>query len=261
LSESGPDKPVFINAAEEPSSGPLEQLPAPARPGVLVVDDEASLLALLDIGLRHHGFTVWLAADGHEAVELYQQHHQEIAVVLLDVRMPRLDGIQALQALQHINPQVRCCFMTGQAGALADTQLLELGAAGVLRKPFSLVDVAAILGQLAGHAVPTSPAGQSVERRVWPRRCRDVSVLLADLEDREVPFAGLVVNYSLGGLCLTTDREIDEGTVLRARTASAASSVPWVQIKVRNRRRQEESWELGCGFVLTPAWEMFTLLG
>jgi len=262
LIASGVDNPGPTDFGEGLSTEP-QDAPSPPLPqqGVLVVDDEASLLALLDIGLRHHGFTVWLAAEGQEAIELYRRHEREIGVVLLDVVMPRLDGVQTFQALQKINPQLRCCFMTGQAGSISDARLLELGAAGVLKKPFSLADVAEIIRQLAGYSLEPLPSGQSVERRVWPRRRREVEVLLADIGGREAPFAGLVVNYSLGGLCLTTDREIREGMVLRARTPAATGGVPWVQIKVRNRRRKDGSWELGCEFVLTPAWEMFTLLG
>src|SRR5262249_30648618 len=157
--------------------------------------------------------------------------------------------IRTLQALHEINPQVTCCFMTGQPAPYGDAQLLELGAAGVLRKPFSLADVAEILHRLAGDAVQPESAGQLTDRPVWPRRCREVQVLLADLEGKETPFPAVVVNYSMGGLCLTTSREVEEGTVLRARTPAAMSSIPWVQIKVRNRRRTEDAWELGCEFV------------
>src|SRR5207253_1911478 len=67
-------------------------LPLPARkPGVLIADDEARLRALLVVALRQHGFVVWLAADGQEAVEIYRDHRPEIDLLVLDVGMPGLD--------------------------------------------------------------------------------------------------------------------------------------------------------------------------
>ena len=60
--------------------------------GILVVDDEAGVLRVLDLVLRQQGFAVWPAAGGVEAVELYRRHREAIDVVLLDVCMPGLDG-------------------------------------------------------------------------------------------------------------------------------------------------------------------------
>jgi len=59
---------------------------------------------MLDAALRHLGYRVWLAANGPEAIELYRQHGSEIALVLLDVRMPGLDGPQTLILLQEQRP-------------------------------------------------------------------------------------------------------------------------------------------------------------
>jgi CheY-like chemotaxis protein len=107
------------------------------RPEVLVVDDEPVLRTLLDAALRHFGFAVRLADGGREAVEIYRRHHATITLVLLDVRMPDLDGPGTLALLRQLNPHVRSCFMTGQAGQYTEEELLALGAARVFRKPFS----------------------------------------------------------------------------------------------------------------------------
>jgi CheY-like chemotaxis protein len=120
------------------------------------VDDDAAVRFLLDIGLQQYGFAVWQAGDGQEALEVYQQERSEIDLVLLDVRMPRLDGPQTLIALLQLNPQIRCCFMTGQAGDYSYDQLLQLGAALVISKPFQLAEVARVLAKLLGHSLPAS---------------------------------------------------------------------------------------------------------
>src|SRR5262245_27065761 len=81
--------------------------------GVLVENDETAGHCVQAATLRSEGFEVWLAGHGQQAIELYQRHRDEIAVVLLDVRMPGLDGPHTLSALQELCPGVRCCFMTG----------------------------------------------------------------------------------------------------------------------------------------------------
>jgi CheY-like chemotaxis protein len=134
--------------AESPEIPPA----APRTYGILVADDEPSVRGVLSVTLRQQGFAVWLAADGWEALDLYWQHAPAIDVVMLDVLMPGLDGPQTLAALQELNPQVRCCFMSGHLGDYTEGRLRELGAAIVLPKPFRLDEVTQVLGELAGTA-------------------------------------------------------------------------------------------------------------
>jgi DNA-binding response OmpR family regulator len=116
------------------------------------VDDESVIRDLLQIALQQQGFVVWAAANGHEAVQLYQRHRQKIALVLLDVRMPGLDGPETLAALRHLDPAVVCCFMTGEAGAFTEAELLQQGAARVFPKPFALAELRAAVCELATPA-------------------------------------------------------------------------------------------------------------
>ena len=120
--------------------------------GVLVVDDETAVLRVLAAGLRTEGFRVWLAGHGHQAIELYRRHRKEIAVVLLDVAMPGMDGPQTLTALQKLCPTVRCCFMTGNLTPSTEEALLQTGAVRVFRKPFAFTEVIDMLDQLAGRS-------------------------------------------------------------------------------------------------------------
>ena len=125
-------------------------LPLPvSRPGILVVDDEAVLRQLLQTVLQRKGFTVWLAEGGRAALEVYQERQASVSVVLMDVRMPDMDGPQTLAALQRINPAVACCFMTGYAGEYTPESLLALGAIRLFDKPFRVEDMAQTLWQTA----------------------------------------------------------------------------------------------------------------
>jgi CheY-like chemotaxis protein len=116
--------------------------PFPERPGVLVVDDEHFVRSILQLGLERHGFEVWPASGGREAVRLYQAHRHRIRVVLLDVRMPGLDGPGTLDALRELNPGVVACFMGGDLGACDQDELLRRGAVRVVTKPFHVNELA-----------------------------------------------------------------------------------------------------------------------
>jgi CheY-like chemotaxis protein len=118
---------------------------AVGRPGILVVDDTEAVRSVLAMGLEHHGFAVWSANSGRHAFQLYREHRAEIAVVLLDVSMPGLNGPDTLFALQQLNPAVRCCFLSGDTGAYTEKDLLQLGALMVLQKPFQLGLLAQLL--------------------------------------------------------------------------------------------------------------------
>src|SRR5947209_3683264 len=90
--------------------------------------------------LPPYGYAVRLARNGTEAVELYRRHRDDIDLVLLDVQMGGLDGPHTLAALQAVNPEVRCVFMSGHTGVYSAEDLRAMGAADVIGKPFRNLD-------------------------------------------------------------------------------------------------------------------------
>jgi DNA-binding NtrC family response regulator len=96
---------------------------------------------------------VWTTENGRQAAELYQRHRDRIDVVLLDVRMPELDGPATLAELQRCNPDVCCCFITGDSGLYTEEELLAAGAVRVLRKPFAFDVIINTIRQLARQAL------------------------------------------------------------------------------------------------------------
>jgi two-component system cell cycle sensor histidine kinase/response regulator CckA len=102
--------------------------------------------------LEEADFNVWLAADGQEAVEVYQHHGGDIHLVLLDIHMPRRNGPQTLAALQDLNPTVCCCFMSGALSAENEHALLDRGAVHCFRKPFSFGELTIHLREIASTA-------------------------------------------------------------------------------------------------------------
>lgn len=123
------------------------------RLGVLVVDDDPFVRDMLRKFLEHQGFHVWTAQNGEQALELLPKHGERIAVVLLDVQMPGLDGPHTLEGIQAFNPHLPVCFMTGHLGHYEPDELLRKGARHLFSKPFHLDEVVRIVRRLAGQTV------------------------------------------------------------------------------------------------------------
>lgn len=122
--------------------------PPAALPAILVVDDDRDIREMLQRVLEMDGFAPRLAASGKEAIELYRQQPRDIALVLLDVQMPMLDGPQTLDALRRLDPQVRCCFMSGDTGDYTAESLLGRGAGHIFQKPFRLEEFCLVLRRM-----------------------------------------------------------------------------------------------------------------
>ncbi len=105
---------------------------------ILLADDEESLRALGAEMLESLGYTVLTAENGREAVELFQQHRQRIAMVILDLTMPHLDGSEAFRALRKIDPEVKVILASGYTQEDVAARFAGKGLSGVLQKPFSI---------------------------------------------------------------------------------------------------------------------------
>lgn len=80
---------------------------------ILIVDDEKQLRDMLADFLTSYGYTVLLAVDGLDAVEKFKVNHPDIDLVLLDVVMPRKDGISCFREIRAIKPESKVVFMSG----------------------------------------------------------------------------------------------------------------------------------------------------
>ncbi|HEU4510009.1 MAG TPA: PAS domain S-box protein [Pyrinomonadaceae bacterium] len=104
---------------------------------VLVVDDEESIREITRGTLETFGYTVVTASDGTEALAIYADKKNEIAVVLTDMVMPFMDGPSTIRALQRMNPKVRIIAASGLgAGQRAGEGVLE-GVSVFLNKPYT----------------------------------------------------------------------------------------------------------------------------
>ena len=109
-----------------------------AEPAILVVDDVDFLRSMLDVVLRQAGYAVLLAATGEEALEVYRRHPGAIRLVLLDIHLPGQGGRATLEGLRALDPQVRCCFLSGDLGDYTEEELRRRGALAVFPKPYDM---------------------------------------------------------------------------------------------------------------------------
>ncbi len=147
----------FINVYSELHKGsqftlylPAVDMPGAAEPAalqtdlplgrgelILVVDDEESIREITRGTLETFGYNVLTASDGTEALALYADRNNEIAVVLTDMVMPFMDGPATIRALQRMNPKVRIIAASGLGtGQRAGEGVLE-GVAVFLNKPYT----------------------------------------------------------------------------------------------------------------------------
>ncbi len=112
---------------------------------ILLADDDAGIRQLVGHLLRSDGYTVLEAADGVEALEVAEQHHGTIHLLLTDWSMPRLDGGGLIRRLSGGHPETAMLVMSGSLNIETPSK------AAVLRKPFNYLDlVASVNGALHG---------------------------------------------------------------------------------------------------------------
>lgn len=103
---------------------------------VLLVDDEMEFLETLVKRLKKRGVATFTAQSGEAAIALIQKNH--IDVVVLDVKMPGMDGIQALREIKKLDPLIEVIMLTGHANVEVAIEGMELGAFDYLMKPMNI---------------------------------------------------------------------------------------------------------------------------
>ncbi len=103
---------------------------------VLVVDDEPHIRTVLKALLEYLGYGVLLASDGAEGVEMVREKGNEIALVLLDIIMPGMNGEEAFKNMREIAPSMKIVISTGYAREDVLSDLIRQGASALIRKPY-----------------------------------------------------------------------------------------------------------------------------
>lgn len=112
---------------------------------VLVVDDEAEFRELVTRRFGKRGLDVGEAGDGLEALQYLGKH--EVDVVVLDIKMPRMDGLETLQEIKKRHPLVEVILLTGHGSVDSGIQGMGFGAYDYVMKPFNLDDILFRIGK------------------------------------------------------------------------------------------------------------------
>ena len=121
---------------------------------ILIVDDQETIWDFLIEALQMLGYSVLLAENGMDAVEIYQSNPGAVDLVLMDMIMPKLGGSQAFVKIREIDPQAKILLSSGFVNEEDIQHLLQQGACGFLSKPHRLpVVVKAIRDALDGKSV------------------------------------------------------------------------------------------------------------
>ena len=109
---------------------------------LLIVDDNEQLLSMLNEYLAEHGYDVICSLSGEDAINIFSEFNPDL--VITDIVMPDIDGIELLLNLRKINPTIKVIAMSGGNQGHGDTYLKmanKLGANTILNKPFKLSDL------------------------------------------------------------------------------------------------------------------------
>jgi DNA-binding response OmpR family regulator len=127
----------------------------PDGPLVLLADDDAAIRRSVSIGLEMEGFRVVSASGGRAALEALERVRP--AVVLLDLSMPDLDGLEVLRRLREAGDDVPVCVLSARDEVEDRVRGLEVGADDYVVKPFAVEEVAARLNALLRRRPDTGP--------------------------------------------------------------------------------------------------------
>ncbi len=108
----------------------------PKRDTILVAEDEPQMQELITDLLTEHGFKVLATETGHEAIDMFKKNIDEIALVVLDVMLPELDGRETYFRLKEIDPGVKVLLCSGYTSLVEIQSLLEKHNLQAVQKPF-----------------------------------------------------------------------------------------------------------------------------
>ena len=112
-------------------------------PTILIVEDEQKMLRLLELNLAEEGYSTLAAQDAETGLKLLRQ--EKIDLVLTDLKLPRMDGLEFLQAVKRSNAQTPVILMTAYGTVETAIEAMKAGASDYVLKPFSMEEIKLII--------------------------------------------------------------------------------------------------------------------
>src|ERR1700733_7244903 len=138
----------------------ISHLPAPHR--ILVAEDEPEIRDYLQLALRRPNFVIDFAEDGEEVLNVLAAGVDTPSLVILDVRMPRKDGIATLKEIRYQNLSLPVIMLSGLSSATSRAEAMENGADKFLTKPLSHEELRRAVDLLL-PPIPVAPASKRTD--------------------------------------------------------------------------------------------------
>jgi two-component system response regulator AtoC len=199
---------------------------------ILVVDDDESIRIMLSAVLGKEGFEVICANDGLRALEIFRTISPD--VVLMDVRMPEMNGLQALEEMRKLRKDTTVIFMTAFAAVETAVQAIKLGAFDYIIKPFDIEEILLLVG-----------------RALQLRRMRnDINLLHRELSESYRFDRILSDNQKMKELCLTVAKIArSNASVLITGESGSGKELIATAIHYNSPRRHGPLVKINCGAV------------
>ncbi|MBI4178180.1 response regulator [bacterium] len=139
-------------SADAKPAAPAEEKVVRGTGTILVVDDEPPVLETTSKLLGGIGYTVYTASGGEEGVKIFDVRRDEIALVLVDMKMPGKSGLEAFQEMKNMRPGVRAILMTGYSIRGDTDAMFRLGLKAYLLKPFTLAALSGLIDRVLNES-------------------------------------------------------------------------------------------------------------
>lgn len=137
--------------AEEKKEKELDK----SKKTILVVDDDMSITSIFEFILDQANYNSLVASSGEESLEILKSD-VPVDLIFLDVKMPGMSGIDAFREIQKIRPFVLVVMMTGYSVDELLKEAFELGAYGVIYKPFDIEEILSVIEKIFKIPIPGS---------------------------------------------------------------------------------------------------------
>jgi two-component system, NtrC family, response regulator AtoC len=159
---------------------------------VLLAEDDPEVRSYMEMALRCQGYSVEMADDGEEALEMFEANPR-VSAVLLDIVMPRRDGLETLREIRRMNPTVPIIMVSGASSPLNVVDAMRNGANDFLAKPVTHSDLQKVLSSAFAPKIPVvdvavapAPAAKNVFFGSNPQM-RSIQALLPQIGWSEAP--------------------------------------------------------------------------
>jgi two-component system, NtrC family, response regulator AtoC len=164
---------------------------------ILVGEDEPEVRSYVEMALRCHGYSIESAQDGEEVLSCLERERGKISLVLLDIMMPRKDGLETLRDIRRTDPVLPIIMLSGASSPLKVVEAMKCGATDFIPKPVSHEDLHDAIEKALGVEVPVNgnwtrpmngrPPAETDGRFSGALRIKAIDALLRQIGSSEVP--------------------------------------------------------------------------